>query len=165
MEENQKKLEATLEMFKPFLEGNNLSTEMSHYLETVYNVSLESMTFNKRSNLFEGKKIFPEFSNVTNYYVAEFWFPYSNCSIRTTSNSFMISHIFKLDFNHIELKINTISNGTNQLTVERLALGIQMYYHLLHEYLLMKNGKEDLDKIAEVLNIHFKQIVAKKFIL
>ena len=45
MKENQKKLIATLEMFKPFLEGNNLSTEMSDYLETVYYVPREKMSF------------------------------------------------------------------------------------------------------------------------
>lgn len=168
MDENKKKLDETLEMFKPFLEGNNLSNEMSDYLKTVYFVPRKDMFFYdgkyKLSKPFDGTKTFPlSAHNTEGYFVAEFWFPYSNESIRKNCKYFMISHVFKLDFTHINMEVKRLSNGKFELGIEDLAYGIQEFYHLLHKYLLMENDKDDLNEIAKILYSNRIQIIASDY--
>lgn len=159
MEKNQKKLTAILEMFKPFLEGNNLSTEMSDYLETVYYVSKEKMSFydgiTNTSNLFDKTKIFPVSANNTEgYYVAEFWFPYLVGGI-IKSNYFMISHVFKLDIKQIETELNKIPDADGRifglLEPQKIACILQEHFKEKHSSFLNENGKEDYKTLAEIL--------------
>lgn len=159
MEENQKKLDTTLEMFKPFLEGNNLSTEMSDYLNTVYYVSREKISFYRgitnSSNLFDGTKIFPDSSYNTNgYFVAEFWFPYLVGGI-IKSNYFMISHVFKLDFKQIETELNRIPNAVGHISEllepQKIACILQEHFKEKQSSFLNGNGKEDYKILAEIL--------------
>jgi hypothetical protein len=160
MEENQKKLAETLEMFKPLLEGNNLSTEMSDYLETLYYVPREKMSFyngiTNNSNLFDKTKLFPvSADNSEGYFVAEFWFPYLVGGI-FKSNYFMISHVFKLDIQQIEAELNKLSNAEKSIfkTIvdpKNIAFVIQERYKKFIPYLSGENGKEDYEKITELL--------------
>lgn len=159
MKENQKKLIATLEMFKPFLEGNNLSTEMSDYLETVYYVPREKMSFyngiTNTSNLFDKTKIFPvSADNTEGYFVAEFWFPYLTGGI-IKSNYFMISHVFKLDIKQIEIELNKIHNAdkpkSELLEPQKIACILQEHFKEKHTSFLNENGKEDYKNLAKIL--------------
>lgn len=156
MKENQEKLGATLELFKPFLEGNNLSTEMSDYLETVYYVPREKMQPNKKNDYtFDEFKVFPNnLSKSSGYFVAEFWFPYVNNIIRTDCNAFVFSHVFKLDYTHIKdefERLGRLNDLKIQIDLDTLVHGIRMYYHLIHEFTVGKNDKMDCNKIAEIL--------------
>jgi hypothetical protein len=159
MKENQKKLIATLEMFKPFLEGNNLSTEMSDYLETVYYVPREKMSFyngiTNTSNLFDKTKIFPvSADNTKGYFVAEFWFPYLTGGI-IKSNYFMISHVFKLDIKQIETELNKIADADGRipglLEPQKIACILQEHFKEKHSFFLNENGKEYYKILAEIL--------------
>ena len=168
MEENQKKLEATLEMFKPFLEGNNLSTEMSDYLETVYYVPREKMSFYIRktntSNVFDDSKIFPiSAHNTEGFYVAEFWFPYLEGGIKK-GNFFMISHVFKLDIQQIEAGLNNLHDADKNrfkilLKPENIAYVIQEHYKENKPSLLKENGVENYNILAEILYKNWSKIV------
>jgi hypothetical protein len=159
MEENQKKLAATLEMFKPFLEGNNLSSEMSDYVETVYYVPREEMSFYKgityTSNLFDKTKIFPASAdNTEGYFVAEFWFPYL-VGGKFKSNYFMISHVFKLDITQIEVELNKIPYADGRISEllepRIIACILQEHFKEKYSFFLNENGKEDYKILAEIL--------------
>ncbi len=167
MEENQKKLAATIEMFKPFLEGNNLSTEMSDYLETVYYVPRKRMLQNEKDDYtFHEFKVFPNnLSKSSDYFVAEFWFPYANNIKRTDCNAFVFSHVFKLDYTYIIDEFESLGRLHDlkiQIDLDTLIHGIRMYYNLIHEYTMGKNGKMDCKNIAEVLYSKWNQINSNK---
>ena len=167
--ENRNKLYDTVEMFKPFLDGENLSPDIAKYFETVYYVPNEKIIFDKgqsNSNLFEESKLFPNFINTSpGYFVAEFWFPYLLGGLKK-SNFFVLSHVFQLDFQQIELELKKIPNASKDrfevlLKPENIAYVLQTNYNNKHPFLIDENSNKDYEKLAEILYNHWGHIIGK----
>ena len=136
MKENRDKLERNFEIFKPFLQSNNLSAEMYDNLETVYYVP-ES----------------PEIEDGN--FVAEFWIPYCD-GVFIKEKSFKISHVFRLDIQQIEAELNKLSDAEKSifktiLDPKNIAFVIKEHYKKFMPYLSGENGKEDYKRITELL--------------
>ncbi|MBF2709743.1 hypothetical protein [Flavobacterium soyangense] len=106
----KQQLAATLELFTPLFGGEQLVEDYSHYLQTVYFVEKDRMKLESHSGLsnkFEGKKNFPiGCEKFDNYFVAEFWFPYSAGT--NEGNYFVLSHVFQLDLVQLSTAIEAI---------------------------------------------------------
>lgn len=149
MKENQNKLEKNFEIFKPYLQGTNLSAEMYDNLETVYYVLSES------SEIKDG------------YFVAEFWIPYCD-GVFIKEKSFKISHVFRLDIQQIEAELNKISDAEKSrfetlLNPKNIAFVLKSFYSKYIPYLSGINGKEDYRKIAEILYNNYEYIVGRDY--
>ena len=112
-----------MELFLPLFGELNLNEDYSNYLHTVYFAEKDKIKFELHSGLsnkFEGKKNFPiGCENFDNYFVAEFWFPYSvGLSV---CNYFVLSHVFQLDL--VQLSTAIKATEKNDLTFLRNLTG------------------------------------------
>ncbi len=150
MRENQDKLEKNFEIFKPYLQSANFSSEMYDTLETVYYVEET-----------------PDIKN--GYFVAEFWIPYLD-GIFIKEKSFKISHVFRLDIQQIKAELNKLSVTEESrfetiLDPKNIAFVLKHHYKEFIPYLSGENGKEDYKVITKLLNDYYipTTIAEKKF--
>lgn len=157
----KQQLEETLGMFSPLFDGEHLVEDCSRYLQTVYFVEKDQMQLEPQSglsNTFEGKKNFPiGCENFDNYFVAEFWFPYSVGANEV--NYFVLSHVFQLNLVQLSTAIeaiekerpNVIAEFNRELAVgENVAFLLQERPDFLKDFLLDHNHRMyDYQSLAE----------------
>lgn len=124
----KQQLEETLGLFSPLFDGEHLIEDYSQYLQTVYFVAKDKMQLEPHfglSNKFEGKKNFPlGCEKFDNYFVAEFWFPYS--AGENVGNYFVFSHVFQLDLAQLSDEIGIVEKERPRVIAEfnrELAVG------------------------------------------